>query len=188
MRVLLLLAAVAVVLLGAGVFLLRAAPPAAPPGPGPETFEVVPIVPEGEAPAKTAPPPKPPADPSAQPRLPMPDSVPRRAPQPMPEGGAGEILRPDLPAADREKVDALKLRLMEARLGEVDFRNQGLRRVLDHFAAKTSVPFEIEGEGLDDEPVVCKDPGDNVLEIVRRITMDRHLRFEVTAEKVIVRR
>jgi hypothetical protein len=106
----------------------------------------------------------------------------------MPPGGAGEFHRADLPKEDAAKAEGLKLRLIEADLGEVDWKQQGLRRVLDSIAEKTGVPVEIEGEGLDDEPVTHRGPGANALEILRAVTTGRNLRFEVGAEKVVVRR
>lgn len=184
--ILLLLGAAAVLFVAQWAFLSPPAPSAPPPTES-STASGEHFGP-GTAPPPPPAPPKPKGDPAQQPRLPAADSVPRRPPPPPPPGGAGEIHRTDLPQADAERVEALKLRLAEADLGDLDWKHQGLRRVIEQIAEKTGVPIGIEGEGLDDEPITHRGPGVNALEILRAVTTGRNLRFEVTPEKVVVRR
>jgi len=117
-----------------------------------------------------------------------PDVVPPRAPGGLPEGGIGEVPRPDLPAGELEKVEAVKTRLREAAFEKVDWRDRSLRAVAADIAAKSGVPVEIRGEGLADEPVTCRFERQDGLGLLMEVTIRRNLRFEVTAEKVIVSR
>jgi hypothetical protein len=177
------------VLLGAAVVLFAAkwafiTPPIPKAPPPPDSSKEVPVA-EPAPPTPSIPRRDPVKDP---PPTYAPDAVPRRVPGAPPKGGAGEIVRTDLTAEEKEKVEATKVRLLEAMVEDVDWRHAGLRKALDQVAGKAGVPIEIEGEGLDDEPVLLRTAGESALELLRTVTMQRNLRFEVTAEKVIVRR
>jgi hypothetical protein len=114
----------------------------------------------------------------------------RRPPGPAPAGGAGEIPAPaDLPAADREAVEKVKLALTESELENLDWKGTPLRDVLAEISVRTGVAISLEGEDLETEPVEfrAKEP-QPALEVVREITVKRNLRFEVTGTKVVVKR
>lgn len=171
-----------VLLVVAAVFLVWSwgfPPPPAPstPAPGPEATDPLPTS-SGTSP------------------LPAPSPAPRRGPVPrplhplgpQPPGGAGEILRTDLRREDAENVEATRKRLSGTEMGPLEWKTVGLRAALDRIAEKSGVPCAIEGEGLDDEPVMVRSPGVNALDLVRDLAMQRTLRFEITAERVIVKR
>jgi hypothetical protein len=118
----------------------------------------------------------------------QPGAAPRRPVGPPPEGGAGEIVRADRPAEEARKVDALREKLGGKFLEKVEWRDAPLEKVVAEIAGATGVAVEIEGEGLADEPVRLDRKDENAFEVLQAVTMSRNLRFEITPEKVIVKR
>jgi hypothetical protein len=117
-----------------------------------------------------------------------PDVVPPRPLGPPPEGAAGEVPKPDLPPAEQEKLEAVRQKLRDAAFGKIDWRDRSLGAMVKEIAEKSGVSFSIEGEGLSDEPVTARFERQDGLELLRYAAMQRNFRFEVTAERVIVKR
>jgi len=201
MRTLLVLLAAAVVVGIAGWFLLR--PSDLPPGPADSPSGETPAAPatdsahhpaNGPAPAPApAPAPVPvPAGPLRVPFVPEPmgdhSASPGAIVPPLPEGEI-EILRTGRTRDDQAKVDATRAKIIETRMGEIDWRKVTLRDAADRIAAKTGVPVEFEGSGLDTETVTYKETVEApALEVLRTVAGRATLRFEILADRVVVKR
>ncbi len=190
MRLLLLLAAAAAVLGVAGWLLLAPvpSPPAPPPAGAPAAGAA------GPAGGSAAPPA---GVPTAAPRVSAPraqppsgpDVVPPRPPGPPPaEGPIGEVPKPNLPPAEQERVEAVRQKLRDAAFGKIEWKDRSLGAVLREIGEKSGVVVSLEGEGLAEEPVTARFDRQDGLELLRFATMQRNLRFEVTGEKVVVKR